>query len=355
VADIRRGVTLGSLDVGALQHRLQTASGAADIDSADQIGARLLCPGDAEWPAGLADLEALDADCLALWARGPQSVATLCERAVAVVGTRAATEYGNHVAGELAVGLAERGWTVVSGMAFGVDGAAHRGALAAAGGTVAVLACGVDTPYPAAHTTLYHRIVDTGVVVSEHPPRSAPQRARFLVRNRLIAALSAGTVVVEAAARSGARSTARHAGDLFRHVMVVPGPVTSALSVGCHQLLRDRPDAVLVTCVEEVLEQVGPMGELAERPTGPVRRRDLLGPAVSRVLDAVPVARQAPVERIARTAGMRPDAVAAALAALAVHGLVESRDAGWGMTTLGRSERRSAGNESDEELPFGWW
>lgn len=354
VDDIRRGVKVGSLDVGALQHRLGTASGVGDLELADRIQARLVCPGDAEWPAGLNDLEALDADCLGLWVRGPLPVAAACERAVAIVGTRAATDYGGHVSGELAVGLAERGWTVVSGMAFGVDGAAHRGALAAGGATVAVLACGVDTPYPKGHASLYQRIVETGLVVSEHPPQSAPQRARFLVRNRLIAALGAGTVVVEAAARSGARSTARHAGELFRHVMVIPGPVTSASSVGCHQLLRDRPDAVLVTTVEEVLEQVGPMGELAQRPTGPVRRRDLLGPAVSRVLDAVPVISQAPVTRIARTAGMRPDAVEAALAALAVHGLVESHDQGWGMTALGRQERRTASQEPEEELPFAW-
>ena len=135
--------------------------------------------------------------------------------------------------------------------------------------------------------------------------------------------------MVEAAPRSGARSTARHAGELFRHVMAVPGPVTSTLSAGCHQLLRDRPDTVLVTKADEVLEQVGPMGEFAERVSGPVRRRDLLGPAVSRVLDAVPVMRPAPAARIAATAGMRVDAVEAALAALAVHGLVEPARDGW--------------------------
>jgi DNA processing protein len=189
-------------------------------------------------------------------------------------------------------------------------------------------------------------------VVSEHPPGAAPQRARFLVRNRLIAALSAGTVVVEAAPRSGARSTARHAGELFRHVMVVPGPVTSSLSAGCHQLLRDRPDSVLVTKVDEVIEQVGPMGALAERVSGPVRRRDLLGPAVSRVLDAVPVRRPAPAERIARTAGMRLDAVVAALAALAAHDLVGQTAEGWSMTILGRGERRAGRPDPQEELPL---
>jgi DNA processing protein len=287
--------------------------------------------------------------------RGPLSLRAACERAVAIVGTRAATDYGLNVAGELGVGLAERGWTVVSGLAFGIDAAAHRGALAAGGVTVAVLACGVDVAYPRAHRSLYDQVVVEGLAVSEHPPGAAPQRARFLVRNRLIAALSAGTVVVEAAPRSGARSTARHAGELFRHVMAVPGPVTSTLSAGCHQLLRDRPDTVLVTKTDEVIEQVGPMGEFAERVTGPVRRRDLLGPAVSRVLDAVPVQRPVPLERVATTAGMRVDAVNAALAALAVHGLVEQSEGGWSMTALGRRERHAGGSADNEELPLGWW
>jgi DNA processing protein len=135
--------------------------------------------------------------------------------------------------------------------------------------------------------------------------------------------------------------------------MAVPGPVTSAASVGCHQLLRDRPDTVLVTRAAEVIEQIGAMGEFADRIAGPIRRRDLLGPTVSRVLDAVPVTRQQPLARIATTAGMRPDAVAAALAALAVHGLVEEREGAWAMTTLGRKERRGD-QQPVEELPLDW-
>ena len=156
----------------------------------------------------------------------------LVDRSVAIVGSRASTAYGEHVAGELGHQLAERGWTVVSGGAFGIDAAAHRGALAAEAPTVAVLACGVDRPYPAAHGALLHRIAETGLLVSEWPPGAAPHRHRFLVRNRLIAALTRGTVVVEAAARSGAQATARRARKLGRQVLVVPGPVTSAMSVG---------------------------------------------------------------------------------------------------------------------------
>jgi DNA processing protein len=350
--DIHRGRPIGISDGAAMLARLSAADGEQDLEVAARLGIRLVCPGDAEWPVGLDDLSASDADCLGLWVRGGLRLDEACRQAVAIVGTRAATEYGEHVALELAVGLAERGWTVVSGLAFGIDAAAHRGALAAPGATVAVLACGADVAYPKGNRGLYERIVADGAVVSEHPPGAAPQRARFLVRNRLIAALSAGTVVVEAAARSGARSTARHAGELFRHVMVVPGPVTSSLSAGCHQLLRDRPDSVLVTKVDEVIEQIGPMGALADRVSGPVRRRDLLGPAVSRVLDAVPVIRPAPAERIARTAGMRVDAVTAALAALAAQDLVGQTASGWSMTILGRGERRGVRPDPQEELPL---
>lgn len=355
VEDIRRATPIGRIDVEALQHRMLDASGERDLEAAARLGARLVCPGDDEWPTGLADLVSRDADCLGLWVRGPLSLRETCERAVAIVGTRAATDYGLSVSADLAAGLGAAGWTVVSGLAFGIDAAAHRGALAAGGATVAVLASGVDVAYPRAHLALYDHIVGAGLVASEQPPGSAPQRARFLVRNRLIAALSAGTVVVEAAPRSGARSTARHAGELFRHVMVVPGPVTSTLSAGCHQLMRDRPDTVLVTKTDEVIEQVGGLGEFATRVSGPVRRRDLLGPAVSRVLDAVPVIRPASVARIATTAGMRPDAVHSALAALAVQGLVGSREDGWVMTSLGRSERRAESPGPVEELPLGWW
>jgi DNA processing protein len=352
IDDIRRGRPVGASDPAAMLARLSAGDGEQDLEVAARFGMRLVCPGDDEWPVGLDDLAALDADCLGLWVRGPLRLDEAARQAVAVVGTRAATEYGEHVALELSVGLAERGWTVVSGLAYGIDAAAHRGALAAPGATVAVLACGADVAYPKGNRGLYERIVADGAVVSEHPPGAAPQRARFLVRNRLIAALSAGTVVVEAAPRSGARSTARHAGELFRHVMVVPGPVTSSLSAGCHQLLRDRPDSVLVTKVDEVIEQVGPMGALAERVSGPVRRRDLLGPAVSRVLDAVPVRRPAPAERIARTAGIRLDAVVAALAALAAHDLVGQTAEGYSMTILGRGERRAGRPDPQEELPL---
>ncbi len=355
VADIRRGLRFGDGDVAGYASRIAGVDAHRELAAAANLGARLVCPGDEEWPIGLDDLAGLGAECLGLWVRGGGSLADLCDRAVAIVGTRAPTDYGVGIARSLASGLAEHGWTVVSGLALGIDAAAHRGALAAGGTTVGVLACGVDVVYPKAHHELAQACVTAGALVSEQPLGSAPHRARFLVRNRLIAALSAGTVVVEAAPRSGARSTARHAGELFRHVMAVPGPVTAVTSAGCHQLLRDRPDTVLVTKVDEILEQVGPLGQFAERVSGPVRRRDLLGPVVSRVFEAVPVTRAAPTERIAAVAGLRVEAVAAALAALAVAGLTVESAAGWRMTSLGRDERFADAAGGVHELPLGWW
>ena len=165
-----------------------------------------------------------------------------------------------------AAGLAERGFAVVSGAAYGIDGAAHEGALAVDGLTVAVVAGGVDRPYPSGHAGLLERIRETGLVVSEVPPGSAPTKWRFLSRNRLIATLTQGTVVVEAGLRSGSRNTARLAEEHLRVVCAVPGPVSSAVSAGCHELIR--AGAILVTDAAEVAEAVGPIGELAPAQAG---------------------------------------------------------------------------------------
>jgi DNA processing protein len=177
-----------------------------------------------------------------------------------VVGARAATAYGVQVTTEIAYGLAKHGWTVVSGGAFGIDAAAHRAALAAEGRTVAVLACGVDRAYPAGNAALFEQIAETGLLISEWPPGSEPLRHRFLIRNRVIAVATVGTVLTEAAARGGAIQTMNRVLSLRRAAMVVPGPVTSATSVGCHDLLRSRPDAVLVTGLPHVLEAVSRSG-----------------------------------------------------------------------------------------------
>lgn len=302
----------------------------------ERCGARLVLPCDDGWPSHRLVWDGLRAaPPRALFVRGPGSLVDL-ERSVAIVGARAATAYGEQVAGELALGVAEAGWSVISGGAYGIDGAAHRGALnGPAGGTVAVLACGVDVAYPRGHDRLLGRIAERGLLISELPPGSAPTRLRFLVRNRLIAALTVGTVVVEAARRSGSLSTAGWAADLGRQLMAVPGPVTSEQSVGCHLLLRDC-DALCVTTAGDVLDAVGAAGEHLLSPArAPDHPRDGLPETVRRVLDAVPVRSPAGEASIARTAGVSALVVQQVLPPLLVAGLVERRDGGWRLTALG--------------------
>jgi DNA processing protein len=329
----------------------------ADLTRAERCGARLVIPEDDEWPTlplhaltvamsaepddrkDQSDRTKAPVPPMGLWVRGAQRLDELVDRSVAIVGSRASTAYGEHVAAELGHQLGERGWTVASGGAFGIDAAAHRGALAAGAPTVAVLACGVDRPYPAAHGALFHRITETGLLVSEWPPGCAPLRHRFLVRNRLIAALTRGTVVVEAAARSGAQATAQRARRLGRQVLVVPGPVTSAMSVGCHELLRDREaQATLVASADHVIEAVGGIGtDLApppERPTGP---RDGLSDLAARVLDACPVRTGVSPERLAAIAGCGVLEVLRVLPALELADLVQWTGTGWRVTPPPRS------------------
>ncbi len=341
---LRRGAPVSGLSEAAVAgaaHRAQSADPEADLRALARVGGRVLVPGDEEWPQERLDWPADPAVArhpppLLLFARGPVPVAATVARSVAVVGARAATAYGTHVAGELGLGLAEAGAAVVSGGAYGIDGAAHTGALSAAEGapTVAVLACGVDVAYPRGHDRLLARIAATGLVLSEVPPGCAPLRPRFLSRNRLIAALSQGTVVVEAALRSGSLSTAARATELSRPVMAVPGPVTSAASAGCHQQLRDG--ALCVTSAREVLEQVGASGQdLTEPGRGREDPRDDLPALLRQVLEAVPVRRGAGEASIARTAGVSTLAVQQVLAPLQVAGLVERTEGGYRLTALG--------------------
>lgn len=299
----------------------------------ERVGAHLVCPGDEEWPAALDVLAELDGPTsgppLVLWLRGPLCLADATARGVAVVGARAATEYGREVAAQLGYDLAEHGATVVSGAAYGIDGAAHRGALAAGGATVAVLGCGIDRPYPSGHDRLIREIAENGLVVSESPPGTPPSRNRFLTRNRLIAALSRGVVVVEAAIRSGALNTASWAAQLSREVMAVPGPVTSPLSAGSHRCVIDR-DARLVTDAADVLELVGPAGVgLQGRRRAPENDRDRLPPAAAAVLEALPARAARDAGQLAVTAGVPLDAAIAALGQLQAGGWVQRDADGW--------------------------
>jgi DNA processing protein len=323
------------------------------LRAAAAAGLRFVIPEDDEWPARLDDLDRIVparpteddrrhgrhlGTPFGLWLLGrPLAVG----RSVAVVGARAATGYGLAVAAELGTGLAERAVTVVSGAAFGIDAAAHRGALAVDGRTVAVLACGVDVPYPADHAVLLEHVSRHGTLVSEVPPGVRPRREGFLQRNRIIAALTVGTVLVEAHHRSGARNTLAHARRLDRTRMVVPGPVTSALSVGCHTELRSDLEARVVTGAAEVTEEIGDLGaDLAPVPSGPDDHRDALGDAARALLEALPARAPWSVEQIALHLHLSVADALAVATALATHDLLEHGSDGFRLSALGRAPTR---------------
>ncbi|WP_342373278.1 DNA-processing protein DprA [Propioniciclava soli] len=311
-------------------------------------GLRFIVPGDDEWPEQLAPLEYCEpvqgsrGVPLGLWVCGQGSLAELTRSSVALVGSRASTAYGERLACDLAADLAAgrphgTPLTVVSGAAFGIDAAAHRGALAEDGPTVAVLAGGLDTPYPKAHEALLGRIAHTGVVVSENAPGETPSRRRFLSRNRIIAALSLGTVIVEAALRSGARNTVTWASACGRPVMAVPGPVGSATSATPHRLIRGG-EAVLVERVEDIREQVGRFGELAPGRPPQDRLFDHLDAPERAVYEALPSRGGRDAGDVALRSGLALPACLAVLAHLAEQDLAERSDqGGW---RIGRVQDR---------------
>jgi DNA processing protein len=336
--------------LGRWRIRLPTLPSDAEIAGACRGGIRLVGPEHPDWPGELDQLG--PGRPYALWLRGSADLRSLSQRSVSVVGSRAATGYGCHVAGEIAADLAERGWAVVSGGAYGIDAAAHRGALATQGITIAVLACGVDFPYPAGHAELFADIATHGLVISEWPPGRHPARVRFLIRNRVIAALSCGTLIVEAGERSGALNTARHAADLGKPLMAVPGPVTSAQSAGCHRLIREW-GASCVTRAADIIDLLSPLSVTdAQAPGGPARAGGR-GPATSpgpgptspawdpalpyddldadttRVLDAFPARGGAGTSTIAVDAGVDLDTVLRCIGVLAGYGFIERGDDGW--------------------------
>ncbi|MPZ96347.1 MAG: DNA-protecting protein DprA [Propionibacteriales bacterium] len=357
VDGLRDGETFARAEARAWQVRLEGYDPDADLDRAAAVGARLVCPGDAEWPERLDDLGGVlslerrrvvgargetavrrGGPPIALWVRGSPDLAQQTATSVAVVGSRAATAYGTEVSGEISYAVGRRAVTVVSGAAYGIDVAAHRGALAADAPTVAVLACAVDVSYPRGHAQLLERICESGLLVSEVPPGSAPSRIRFLTRNRLIAALTGGTVVVEAQLRSGALNTARWAQQLLRPVMGVPGPVTSALSAGVHELLRGG-GAELVTEGSEVLASISEIGDnTLPLRFGETRPRDDLDDSTLRVLEAVSAGRPVGVERIARTAGLTLHDTELRLGRLMLQDFVERSGDRWRLSTAARGD-----------------
>jgi DNA processing protein len=356
---LRAGAGGGTVSVLAEARRRQDRA-AADLAEAQRLGARLVTPEDHEWPdeALRAIQVAYDRERperrpgsakdtveltppLALWVLGAPRLDEALARAVSVVGSRSATPYGLSVSSTLGDGLVRQGWTVVSGGAFGIDAAAHRGALAGDGLTIAIVAGGLRDPYPRAHESLFARIGRTGLLVSEFPPDATPQRHRFLVRNRLVAGLAAGTVVVEAGLRSGALATARQGLRMGRVVMAVPGPVTSHESAGVHALLRADPEVALVTRTAEVVEAVGALGaDLAERQQAPVDPRDRLEPLARQVLDGLPTVGVASPDRIAVACGVPPLDVLRCLPALELQGFVQATPAGWQLGPAARSTGR---------------
>ncbi|MDR1711812.1 MAG: DNA-processing protein DprA [Propionibacteriaceae bacterium] len=307
---------------------------------------RFVIPGDPQWPDSLEalarndPLHSLGGVPVGLWVRGGGDLARLCAQSVAIVGSRAATAYGEHVASDLAYDLGETGVATVSGGAFGIDAAAHRGALASKTPTVCVLAGGVDVAYPPGNAKLFEHIMEHGVVVSELPPEEHPTRSRFLGRNRLIAALSQGTVMVEAGVRSGARNTLTWANCLGRPTMAVPGPVTSALSYGPHQVVRNA-EAVLVCGADEVRELLGPLGCGSRAPKPERRPTDGLSGAELAVYEQLPARAARSADELALAAGIGLGPCLAALNSLADQGLVwQNPRREWQLTT--RKQRTAA-------------
>ncbi|MEP9381112.1 DNA-processing protein DprA [Nocardioides sp. KR10-350] len=307
------------------------------LDDADRLGIRFVIPGDAEWPAQVEDLfgqepvQERTGVPLGLWVKGPLRLGDL-DRSVAVVGSRSATSYGVDAAGQIAYGIADKGFVVVSGGAIGIDAAAHRGALAARGRTVAVLACGVDRFYPKENMRLLQAALDTGALVSELAPGLPVTRMRFLARNRVIAALARGTVLAEAAPRSGALNTANWTTKLNRQLMCVPGPISAIQSLGVLEQVRSGK-GMIVTRGEEALELVSRPGEfLVEERRGPERKRDRLSTRHRQVLDGVPAGRGGSSLSISRSSGVAFAEVASALLHLEKAGLVERVPDGWQLT-----------------------
>ncbi|WP_416382085.1 DNA-processing protein DprA [Nocardia cyriacigeorgica] len=308
---------------------------AEDLERIRALGGRVVTPEDPEWPAwrllGLQQLEpGRDVDGavpLALWVRGPLSLLGASEQALAVVGARCSTGYGDRATAEIAGELACRGWTIVSGAAFGIDAMAHRAALAAGGSTIAVLACGIDRAYPVQHSRLITQIAETGLVISEYPPGTVARKHQFLARNRLVASLADGVLVVEAGLRSGARNTVKWARRLGRPALAVPGPITSASSVGCHRMIREG-EAVLVTGPEDIIDEAGPL-RLSLPITAAVDAGDELAGDQQLVYAALPAAGSRVPHELATSTALPVATVRAVLAELELSGLVGVGGEGW--------------------------
>ncbi len=229
-------------------HCVKSGNADSKLEKIAKIGGYFLTPQDKDWPISVDDLAAPP---IAMIVKG--NLSALSAKGLAIVGTRNPTQYGARIAGDFAAGFVDREWVIISGGAYGIDSFAHKGALIAEGISVAVVASGVDINYPAGNARLFAEIAEVGAIVSEVMPGTPALPHRFLTRNRIIAALSQGTLVVEAAFRSGSLRTARDAAELMRPVMAIPGPINSPTSEGCHRLIGERA-AEIVTSVADAVE-----------------------------------------------------------------------------------------------------
>ncbi len=307
---------------------VDVSQGVAAARALDLVGARWVIPGELEWPTQLDQLGG--AAPFGLWALGGGDLRLLALRSVAVVGARACTAYGAECAGDLAYELVQSGLAIVSGGAYGIDAAAHRGALAAGGASVAVLAAGPDLLQPRGNESLFRAIAAEGVLVGELPCGVRPTASRLLQRNRIIAALSRGTVVVEAASRSGARRTAADARRLNRPVMAVPGPITSAVSAGCHAEIRDGSTLVASAAqVRELVEPIGAVADLGQVEAAP-------GLLAQHLLALLPGRGGSDLDRLVAACGASTADVLAGLDELAAAGLVVESASGWRLASVRR-------------------
>lgn len=301
------------------QPRLKLTNVEKMLSVARQSRAKLFTPSNSLWPEQLEDLKLAVPHCL--WLRGELSVMSSSYQSLAVVGSRMATSYGEWVTTEIVSAAAAEQLSIISGGAYGIDAIAHRSALAMEIPTVAIMAGGVDRLYPSGNSELLGRVIKHGLVISEQAPGSNPTKWRFLQRNRLIAALGSATIVVEAGKRSGAINTAHHAVELHRPLGVVPGPINSPASAGCHNLIRENQSSILVSAQDAV--------HLATGRWEPELFEELpMGPLETRALDAMGRSQIAEPE-IATKAGLTTRELITALGRLQLLGLVAQGERGW--------------------------
>lgn len=286
----------------------------------NKLGGFVTTPSDSDWPQQLGSLEKHTP--FALWVRGSSSALGKLNRSISIVGSRGATSYGEFAADSMVSALVPKGFSIVSGGAYGIDGIAHRSTLALRGNTVAVMAGGLDRFYPSGNSDLLKRITQTGAVISEVPPGTAPSKWRFLQRNRLISALGQSTLVVEANWRSGALNTVSHSERLERPVYAVPGPITSPKSAGTNRLIAEGR-AQLVIDGQDLLERLGDSNRIIHH-----LELDGLGAIEKRVLDAIGFD-ALEIAEICSSAGLTRDEARFGLSSLEIEGLILRRANTW--------------------------